>query len=286
MSERAFALRSKFLRTMRQNRRRGSSESAIPFGDASMRQFKQDVDSMEAFVRVTDVNAEDPGLYRRIAYHLVMNKFTVPQALEGLNVDLCRSFTSTVHEGVILARAIANGTAVSVDNRNRMIVARTSEFKLACNSHKMLNAWEISLHWNKRYFHAAAVSNKRHFLSMGINFNKMPPRSIIAQMAKARSLGYNVFQPALDRAKFTQLSRNAGSRDSLRSAIRAWHLFATSMLNYKEHLSAPPRSSEHVLIWVTCFGQYGTALNYLQYLKNFCEIEGLSIDWYDNSNIS
>ena len=102
----------------------------------------------------------------------------------------------------------------------------------------------------------------------------------------ARSFGHNVIQPALDTAKFTQLSRNAGSLDSLRSAIRAWHLFATSMLDYKEHLSAPPRSSEHVLIWVTCFGQYGTALNYLQYLKNFCEIEGLSIDWYDNSIIS
>ena len=58
------------------------------------------------------------------------------------------------------------------------------------------------------------------------------------------------------------------------------------MLNYKEHLSAPPRSLEHVLIWVTCFGQNGTALNYLQYLKNFCEIEGLSTDWYDNSIIS
>ena len=40
-SERAFALRTRFLKTMRQNRRRGSSESAIPFGDASMRQFKQ-----------------------------------------------------------------------------------------------------------------------------------------------------------------------------------------------------------------------------------------------------
>ena len=41
-----------------------------------------------------------------------------------------------------------------------------------------------------------------------------------------------------------------------------------------------------MLIWVTCFGQYGTALHYLQYLKNFCEIEGLSTDWYDNSIIS
>ena len=82
-----------------------------------MRQFKQNVDSMEAFVRVTDVNAEDPGLYRRLAYHLVMSHFTVPQALEGLNVDLCRPFIKTVHDGVILAKAIANGTSVLVDNR-------------------------------------------------------------------------------------------------------------------------------------------------------------------------
>ena len=149
-SERAFALRTRFLKTMRQNRRRGSSESAIPFGDASMRQFKQNVDSMEAFVQEKDVNAEDPGLYRRLAYHLVMNNFTVPQALEGLSVDLCRSFTKTAHEGVILARAIANGTAVSVDNRDRMIMARTSELGLACNSKRMANAWEIFRHWNKK----------------------------------------------------------------------------------------------------------------------------------------
>ena len=50
LSEQVFALRAKFSRTMKQGRRKGSSESVIPFSEASMRQFKQNVDSMEAFV--------------------------------------------------------------------------------------------------------------------------------------------------------------------------------------------------------------------------------------------
>ena len=85
----AFALRSKFLKTMRQNRRRGSSESVFPFSEASTRQFKKNVDSMEAFIQEKDVKGADPGIFRRLAYHLVMNNFTVPHSLEGLKVDFC-----------------------------------------------------------------------------------------------------------------------------------------------------------------------------------------------------
>ena len=87
----------------------------------------------------------------------------------------------------------------------------------------------------------------------------------------------------MDRAKFTQLNRNAGSLDSLRSGVRIWHVFATTVLDYKINISAPPRDSDHVLCWLACFAQYATAMNYLQYLNNFCEVEGLSTAWYDNS---
>ena len=60
-----------------------------------------------------DVNVDDPGIFRRLAYHLVMNNFTVPHSLEGLRIDLCKSFIKTVHEGAILARAIANDSGNS-----------------------------------------------------------------------------------------------------------------------------------------------------------------------------
>ena len=55
------------------------------------------------------------------------------------------------------------------------------------------------------------------------------------------------------------------------------------VLQYDEDLSAPPRSSRDVLSWLGCFAHHGTAMNYLSYLKNFCEVENLSMRWLDNS---
>ena len=87
----------------------------------------------------------------------------------------------------------------------------------------------------------------------------------------------------MDRARYVTLSRNSGSLASLRSGVRQWHVFAVSVLHYKVDLSAPPRSSEHVLCWLSCFAHHGTAMNYLGYLKNFCEIEDVSTKWYNES---
>ena len=143
-----------------------------------------------------------------------------------------------MHEGAILARAIANGTAIFVDNRDRMVRARAAEFRASCNCERMVNAREVSLHWNKKYLQAASLLLQRYFLNLCINHDKMPPRAVAAQMVRARDRGLDVLNPALERARLIQLSRNAGSLDSLRSGIRIWHFFATSMLNYKEHLSA------------------------------------------------
>ena len=283
VAEEAYALRAKFSRLVKQGRRKGSTELVTPFSEVSSRQFRQTVDSMEAFVQERDVTEADPGIFRRLAYHLVMNNFTVPQALEGLKVDACYSFVRNVQEAATLNRAIANGTAIAEDIRNRMVKARTADFRLACNAEKIVNAWNATLYWHKKHLEAAALKLNKDFVNLGINLEKMPPRAIAAQMAKARNRGLDVIQPAMDRAKFTQLNRNAGSLDSLRSGVRIWHVFATTVLDYKINISAPPRDSDHVLCWLACFAQYATAMNYLQYLKNFCEVEGLSTAWYDNS---
>ena len=90
----------------------------------------------------------------------------------------------------------------------------------------------------------------------------------------------------MDRAKFVKFIRNAGSFDSLRSGVGIWHVFATTMLDYKVSVSAPPRDSDHVLCWLACFAQHGTVLNYLQYIKKFCEVKSVSTAWRNNSIIS
>ena len=50
--------------------------------------------------------------------------------------------------------------------------------------------------------------------------------------------------------------------------------------------SSPPRHPDHVLCWLSCFSQYVTACNYSQYLNNFSNIEGLSVDWCDTTVLS
>ena len=82
----------------------------------------------------------EKGLYKKLAYHLVMKYFTVPQSLEGLKVESGKAFAKNIHEVAALSRAIANGTAIAADARSRLMMARTAEFRSAISSETILNA--------------------------------------------------------------------------------------------------------------------------------------------------
>ena len=150
-------LRSRFTKIMKNGCKNISPDLTSPFKDVSSLQFRQSVDSMEAFVQGGHTFEIERGLYRRLAYHLVMNNFTVPQALEGLKADACSSFAKSFHEIAALNRAIDNGAAAAAFNRHRMLMARTDEFSSAINSAKMVDAWEVTRLWNKQYLHAAGL---------------------------------------------------------------------------------------------------------------------------------
>ena len=203
------------------------------------------------------------GLYKKLAYHFVMNNFTVPQSLEGLKVESCKAFAKSFHDVTALSRAIANGTAIAADARSRLMMARTAEFRSAIDSEKMVNAWEVTRHWDGHHLQAANAWLLKDFAGIGVDFKKMRPRKVAEQLAKAQKQGKDVFRPVMDRARYVILFRNSGSLASLRSGVRQWHVFAVSVLHYKVDLSAPPRSSEHVLCWLSCFAHHGTAMNYL-----------------------
>ena len=155
--EEVIELRSRFCRIMKNGRKNISADLTSPFKDVSSLQFRQSVDSMEAFIQGGHTFETEPGLDRKLAYHLVMNKFTVPQALEGLKADACSSFAKSFHEIAALNRAIDNGAAAAAFNRHRMLMARTDEFSSAINSAKMVDAWEVTRLWNKQYLHAAGL---------------------------------------------------------------------------------------------------------------------------------
>ena len=160
---------------------------------------------MEAFIQGGHTFEIEPGLYRKLAYHLVMNNFTVPQALEGLKADACSSFAKSFHEIAALNRAIDNGAAAAAFNRHRMLMARTDEFSSAINSAKMVDAWEVTRLWNKQYLHAAGLKLAKDFVELGIDLKKMRPRDVVEQMAKAQDRGQTVMQPAMERARYVML---------------------------------------------------------------------------------
>ena len=68
-------------------------------------------------------------------------------------------------------------------------------------------------------------------------------------------------------------------KQSLASGLRAWHAFATMVLEYHAEDSIPPRCSLHVLMYLALFRNAGTASNYLGCLLWACKY---CLDWYDH----
>ena len=85
-------------------------------------------------------NTVSDGIHRRLAYHLVMRGFTLPQTLEGLEVTACKSFASNIVDVAVLSQAIAMGTAMASADRDKIMAARSSEFKATLDSVQMVNA--------------------------------------------------------------------------------------------------------------------------------------------------
>ena len=126
------------------------------------------------------------GLYKKLAYHFVMNNLTVPQSLEGLKVESCKAFAKRIHDVTALSRAIANGTAIAADARSRLMMARTAEFRSAIDSEKMVNAWEVTRHWDGHHLQAARAKLLRDFAGIVVDFKKMRPRQVAEQLAKVK----------------------------------------------------------------------------------------------------
>ena len=195
--DKASKLRTKFSSIMQSDRKNKSADLTAPFNSMSPLQFRQTVYKMEAFVQGGHIVEAKKGLYKKLAYHLVMNNFTVPQSLEGLKVESCKAFAKSIHEVTALSRAIANGTAIAADARSRLMMARTAEFRSAIDLEKMVNAWEVTRHWDGHHLQAASAKLLKDFAGIGVEFKKMRPRQVAEQLAKAQKQGKDVFRPVM-----------------------------------------------------------------------------------------
>ena len=139
LTARAAALRDKFRKVMRKDGAIPKCKSLYPFQSLSHQQFRQAIDNMTAHMRGSQ-NMVRESIHRKLAYHVVMRGFTLPQTLEGLNVEACNSFASSIVDVSVLSQAIAMGTAMARADRDKLMVARSFEFKATLDSVQMVNA--------------------------------------------------------------------------------------------------------------------------------------------------
>ena len=111
-----------------------------------------------------------------------MNGLMVPKAIEGLRVEACQAFTSSMLEVSILSQAIATGTAMAVAGRNKLMLARTSEFKATLDSLLMVNAHAVTQHWNQRHLQANSCRVQQTFKALGVDLKKMLPHKSLATL--------------------------------------------------------------------------------------------------------
>ena len=102
---------------------------------------------------------------------------------------------------------------------------------------------------------------------------KMLPRAAIAHAAVSC---------ALEDLSSRAFELRAGTRRhtaSVRSALNAWHAFATMVLKVPSEETLPPQSTEHVEAFVALFRSGHTASNYVGAMRWACDVRGLHKSW-------
>ena len=63
----------------------------------------------------------------------------------------------------------------------------------------------------------------------------------------------------------------------------AWHHFAVFVMGCSHNETLLVRSSDDACKFVATFNLYGTAANYLSYLKGACAYRNLNTQWFDEA---
>ena len=110
------------------------------------------------------------------------------------------------------------------------------------------------------------------------NDNKLDKLGVDMKM-KPRNL-FKIFDKVADKEKlqrtlasrgmWTQLQAIQGGTKPFISGIRAWAQFAISVFGYALSCVLPPLTAAHMVAFVSCFMNPGTAQNYVTHVRNGC----------------
>ena len=112
---------------------------------------------------------------------------------------------------------------------------------------------------------------------------ELGPRATVKQLTTAINGGKlsaaEVRQALIDKVRGQTLQAKSRSLGTLKSALRAWHVFAVAILGYLSSQSFPPKCVEDVLSFRALFRCPGTASNYIGQLRWLSDFLGFTKEW-------
>ena len=106
----------------------------------------------------------------------------------------------------------------------------------------------------------------------------VPTRGPVATIRTIASVGAATPE-TLGEAAFDLKKGTRTHLASVRSALKAWHLFAVLILTYAATATFPPRKGSDVEAFVSCFKSGDTAGNYVGALRWTAQLTGASLLW-------
>ena len=108
---------------------------------------------------------------------------------------------------------------------------------------------------------------------------QLKPAEAARKLKKARADGEELSNLTQQKTDALFLESRLSSLTSTVSQLRCWKDYATGVLLYKDDCTLPPRSTQHVLMWINIFRNGKMAGIYVGSLRWACEMRDLSDDW-------
>ena len=108
------------------------------------------------------------------------------------------------------------------------------------------------------------------------------PTMMINDLGQASQTGQDVQSPLMSKCLLTMLEAKKASISAVRSAIRSWHAFAATVIRVPLTNTLQPVCSLHVMMWLCCLKNHGTAQHYYGHLVFFVKFMGGDTSWRDD----
>lgn len=248
-----------------------------PFRGIPFRNFQALVDEMTKFLRIG--NEEDlDSYYGKLAYGLVIRGFDHPASLDGLDINDVSSWCNEAQIVATLRRAISLSEKTGElrrNNRARLIHAVATR--------ESVNGERASEHLTEQYLSRAWLSMDQAFSALEVKgFGNAKPNQVIQELSVAVAKGSPVLRTLNKTATLLMLESKHGSLPQVRSAVKSWVAFASTVIDYDPRYSLPPQSDLHFISWLTVFRNPGTASNYADCVRWYCTLLQLPLTWYSD----